>query len=501
MKQTLQLRLGQHLTMTPQLQQAIRLLQLSTLDLKQEIQDALESNPMLETEEDGGSSDGLNGSDLGELANGDSITLQGDERPSRNDANNEQAIDGEANSMPEELPVDSGWDDVYDSALPQLGSSAPGSESADSDYASQKRSGRSLQDYLLWQLNLTPFSDEDHAIASTIIDAIDENGYVSSDWDELCAGLENEEVGREEIEAVLHRIQQFDPPGVAARDPRECLLIQLAQYPAESPYLSSAIELIRDHFDLLAQQDVTQIKRKLKVSDQEMVEINRLIRSLTPRPGTLVSEIEPEYIIPDVFVSKREGSWLVELNPDATPKLRVNAEYAKLIRRADNSNDNTYMKNHLQEARWFIKSLVSRNETLLRVATKIVEFQRGYFEHGEEAMRPLVLRDIAEALEMHESTISRVTTQKYMHTPRGTLEFKYFFSSHVSTTGGGECSATAIRALIKKLVAAEKPNKPLSDNKIAGILADQGIKVARRTVAKYRESMAIPPSNERKRLV
>jgi RNA polymerase sigma-54 factor len=215
----------------------------------------------------------------------------------------------------------------------------------------------------------------------------------------------------------------------------------------------------------------------------------------------MVAETEPEYVIPDVFVTRREGVWHVSLNAEAAPKLRVNPDYARLIRRADNSDDNNYLKNHLQEARWFIKSLVSRNETLLRVATKIVELQRGFFEHGPEAMKPLVLRDIAEALELHESTISRVTTQKYMHTPRGTLEFKYFFSSHVSTAGGGECSATAIRALIKKLVAAEKPNKPLSDNKLASILADQGIQVARRTVAKYRESMAIPPSNERKRLI
>jgi RNA polymerase sigma-54 factor len=239
----------------------------------------------------------------------------------------------------------------------------------------------------------------------------------------------------------------------------------------------------------------------LKIDDEELVQIMQLIRSLNPRPGTMIAQSEPEYVIPDVFVSKRHGRWVVELNAETTPKLRVNNDYASLIRRADQSDDNTFLKNHLQEARWFIKSLQSRNETILRVASKIVEYQRGFFEHGEEAMKPLVLRDIAEALEMHESTISRVTTQKYMHTPRGTLEFKYFFSSHVSTSAGGECSSTAIRALIKKLIAAEKPNKPLSDNKIATLLSEQGIEVARRTVAKYRESMGIPPSNERKRLI
>ena len=285
------------------------------------------------------------------------------------------------------------------------------------------------------------------------------------------------------------------------RQPQECLLIQLGQLPEATPLLSQATALCRDHFNLLANQDQVQIKRRLKVDDGQLSEIMQLIRSLNPRPGTLIAQSEPEYVIPDIFVSKRNGRWTVELNIEATPKLRVNSDYASLIRRADQSEDNTFLKNHLQEARWFIKSLMSRNETILRVASKIVEYQRGFFEHGEEAMKPLVLRDIAEALEMHESTISRVTTQKYMHTPRGTLEFKYFFSSHVSTSAGGECSSTAIRALIKKLIAAEKPNKPLSDNKIATILSEQGIEVARRTVAKYRESMGIPPSNERKRLI
>jgi RNA polymerase sigma-54 factor len=278
-------------------------------------------------------------------------------------------------------------------------------------------------------------------------------------------------------------------------------LIQLRQLPDVTPYQPEAIEMCTRHFALLAGHDFGQLKRRMRLDDADLQRIVELLRSLHPRPGNQIAASEPQYVIPDVFVSKRGGSWLVELNPDATPRLRVNPDYAKLIRRADQSDDNTCLKNHLQEARWFIKSLTSRNETVLRVATKIVELQRGFFEHGEEAMKPLVLRDVAEALEMHESTVSRVTTQKYMHTPRGTFEFKYFFSSHVSTAGGGECSATAIRALIKKLIAAEKPNKPLSDNKLAQILGDQGINVARRTVAKYRESMGISPSNERKRLL
>jgi RNA polymerase sigma-54 factor len=358
-----------------------------------------------------------------------------------------------------------------------------------------------LQDHLLWQLNLTPFSALDNAIATAIIDAISADGYFVGNLQEIALSFQDEEVGVEEVEAVLHRIQAFDPPGVGAQSPQDCLLIQLRQLSEETPYLADAIRLCRHHFKLLASQDQAQIMRRLKVNEETLSGMIQLIRSLNPHPGSLIATSESQYVIPEVFVTKRNGRWLVELNSDATPKLRVNAEYANLIRRADQSADNTFLKNHLQEARWFIKSLMSRNETILRVASKIVEYQRGFFEHGEEAMKPLVLRDIAEALDMHESTISRVTTQKYMHTPKGTYEFKYFFSSHVSTDAGGECSSTAIRALIKKLVAAEKPNKPLSDNKIATILSEQGIKVARRTVAKYRESMGIPPSNERKRLV
>ena len=498
MKQTLQLRLGQHLTMTPQLQQAIRLLQLSTLDLKQEIQDALDSNLMLETEEDGIGREIENNSDK-QIVEASGAASE-EHLSSNNDTNNEQEINAEAGTIPEELPTDSGWEDVYDTVLP--GGSGQGlKEKVENDFQSLHHIAKTLHDHLTWQLNLTPFSDADLAIATAIIDGISEDGYLTTDLGDILNALNDEEIGLEEVEAVLHRIQQFDPSGVAARDPRECLLLQITQDQRPHPYKRHAIKLIKEYFELLAQQDHNKIRRKLKVSERELLEINRYIRSFNPRPGTSISESEPQYVTPDVFVNKKNGIWQVELNPESTPKLRINADYASLIRRSDSSSDNNYLKNHLQEARWFIKSLRSRNETLLKVATKIVEFQQAFFDQGEEAMRPLVLRDIAEALDMHESTISRVTTQKFMHTPRGTLEFKYFFSSHVSTDAGGECSATAIRALIKKLIAAEKPNKPLSDNKIAGIIADQGIKVARRTVAKYREAMAIPPSNERKRLV
>ncbi len=479
--------------MTPQLQQAIRLLQLSALDLSQEIQEALETNPLLDMEDE-----------FGQEAQSESGQERQKEAQEGNDPNNEREIQTDASQVTEDLPVDSEWTDVYDSYLPSSGGNA---ENTDNDYLAQRSGTLTLQDHLLWQINLTPFTPLDHTIATAIVDGINEDGYFNGDLEEIRHSLDNdsededERLSLEDVEAVLHRVQAFDPPGVAARDPRECLLIQLGQLPETTPHVAQAISLCRDHFNLLANQDQTQIKRRLKIDDGELSDIMQLIRSLNPRPGTLIAQSEPEYVIPDVFVSKRNGRWIVELNAESTPKLRVNSDYASLIRRADQSEDNTFLKNHLQEARWFIKSLMSRNETILRVASKIVEYQRGFFEHGEEAMKPLVLRDIAEALEMHESTISRVTTQKYMHTPRGTLEFKYFFSSHVSTSAGGECSSTAIRALIKKLIAAEKPNKPLSDNKIATILSEQGIEVARRTVAKYRESMGIPPSNERKRLI
>lgn len=496
MKPSIQLRLGTHLTMTPQLQQAIRLLQLSTLDLKQEIQDALDSNLMLETEEEGVRRDEA-ADDRRSAEDGSNSSAESGPNGT-NDPNNESEIQIESQVMPDDLPVDTVWDDIYDSVAP-VGSAPVGEDGQ--DFLSQQSSAESLQDYLLWQMRLSRFSPTDLAIAEAIIDGISDDGYLTTPLDDIVTAMDDEDVELAEVEAVLHRIQAFDPPGVAARDLRECLLIQLRQLTAqEYPWRDAALQLVGEHFEHLAQQDEQQMRRKLKLEADELGAVIHLIRSLNPRPGTSVSSQSPSYIEPDVFVYKHNNQWRVELNPEAAPRLRVNAEYANLIRRADNSADNVTMKNHLQEARWFIKSLQSRNDTLLRVASRIVEIQRNFFEYGEEAMKPLVLRDVAEALEMHESTISRVTTQKYMHTPRGTYEFKYFFSSHVSTVTGGEASATAIRALIKKLVAAEKPNKPLSDKKIADILADQGINVARRTVAKYRESMAIPPSNERRRL-
>ena len=305
----------------------------------------------------------------------------------------------------------------------------------------------------------------------------------------------------DEMEAVIKLVQSFDPPGVGARDLRECLLLQLEQLPPATERRTEAIELVRDHFELLASRDFAGLARRTQLTEGELIEVMTLVRSLNPRPGGSIDSGGIEYVEPDILVSKRRGRWTVELNRDSAPRVRINDGYAGMIRRGDTSADNQYLKDNLQDAKWFLKNLEYRNETLLKVASSIVERQVGFLERGEEAMQPLVLADIATAVERHESTVSRVTTRKYMETPRGIFELKYFFSSHVGTVNGGEVSSTAIRALIRKLTAQENPRKPLSDSKIAEVLRERDIKVARRTIAKYRESMSIPPSNERRRLV
>lgn len=487
MKLSLQLKLGQQLTMTPQLQQAIRLLQLSTLDLQQEIHQALESNPMLDLEE---SSDD---------------DRSPDDESSPNESTENQNLNSDESSwedqIPNDLSVDSNWDDIYPTA-----SSNYSSDNDSYDFESRNTAEETLQDHLMWQLNLTPMSDRDEAIAMAIIDAIDANGMLTVDLESIHAGFDpGLELELEEVLAVLHRIQQFDPVGVGYRNLAECLLIQLNQLENEArpELISNAKLIIREHLELLGHRDYAQLMRRTKLKEAELRDTIAVIEGLDPRPGSAISPPSTSYIVPDVIVTKQPdtGKWRVELNPDTAPKIRINDSYASLVKRADTSDDNNYMRDKLQEARWFIKSLQSRNETLMKVATRIVEHQKGFLEYGDEAMKPLVLHDIAEAVSMHESTISRVTTQKYMHTPRGIFELKYFFSSHVSTKGGGECSSTAIRAIIKKLIAAENARKPLSDSKITQLLEEKGINVARRTIAKYRESLSIPPSNERKRLV
>ncbi|MGY0217267.1 RNA polymerase factor sigma-54 [Endozoicomonadaceae bacterium StTr2] len=504
MKPSLVMKMGQQLTMTPQLQQAIKLLQLSTLDLHQEVQHALESNPMLELESEGLERDNQNNNDeaafdIPETPPNAPVDASAATTATTQETTTEPQPDSEwADKIPDELPVDTAWDDIY-----QPATSSSISEDREFDITARTGGQQSLRDHLEWQLNLIPLSEKDNLIGIAIIDDIDSRGYLASAVEQLAESFDPSlEIEPEEIEAVLKLVQQFDPPGIGGRDLQECLTLQLRQLPDDEPFKDIALTVTEKYLSLLGGRDYKQLLRKLRISEADLGAAVRLIQTLNPKPGTSIESDEPEYIIPDVVVKKqKEGFWTVELNGEAMPRLRINNDYASLIKRADSSRDNTYMKNQLQEARWLLKSLQSRNETLMKVATCIVEQQQAFLDYGEEAMKPMVLHDIAEAVGMHESTISRVTTQKYMHTPRGIFELKYFFSSHVSTSSGGECSSTAIRAIIKKLVAAENPKKPLSDNKIATLLSEQGIKVARRTIAKYRESMNIPPSNERKRLM
>ena len=477
MKQGLQLRLSQQLAMTPQLQQAIRLLQLSTLELQQELQQALESNPLLEQIDTHEEIDTRETQDSETLDTADAL---------------------EQKEMPEELPLDASWDTIYTAGTP---SGTSGDYIDDELPVYQGETTQTLQDYLMWQVELTPFSDTDRAIATSIVDAVDETGYLTVPLEDILESIGDEEIDIDEVEAVLKRIQRFDPVGVAAKDLRDCLLIQLSQFDKTTPWLEEARLIISDHLDLLANHDFRTLMRVTRLKEDVLKEAVNLIQSLDPRPGQSIQTGEPEYVIPDVLVRKHNGHWTVELNSDSIPRLQINQHYASMCNNARNDGDSQFIRSNLQDAKWLIKSLESRNDTLLRVSRYIVEQQQAFFEQGEEYMKPMVLADIAQAVEMHESTISRVTTQKYLHSPRGIFELKYFFSSHVNTEGGGEASSTAIRALVKKLIAAENPAKPLSDSKLTSLLSEQGIMVARRTVAKYRESLSIPPSNQRKQLV
>ncbi|EET4949903.1 RNA polymerase factor sigma-54 [Escherichia coli] len=477
MKQGLQLRLSQQLAMTPQLQQAIRLLQLSTLELQQELQQALESNPLLEQIDTHEEIDTRETQDSETLDTADAL---------------------EQKEMPEELPLDASWDTIYTAGTP---SGTSGDYIDDELPVYQGETTQTLQDYLMWQVELTPFSDTDRAIATSIVDAVDDTGYLTVPLEDILESMGDEEIDIDEVEAVLKRIQRFDPVGVAAKNLRDCLLIQLSQFDKTTPWLEEARLIISDHLDLLANHDFRTLMRVTRLKEDVLKEAVNLIQSLDPRPGQSIQTGEPEYVIPDVLVRKHNGHWTVELNSDSIPRLQINQHYASMCNNARNDGDSQFIRSNLQDAKWLIKSLESRNDTLLRVSRCIVEQQQAFFEQGEEYMKPMVLADIAQAVEMHESTISRVTTQKYLHSPRGIFELKYFFSSHVNTEGGGEASSTAIRALVKKLIAAENPAKPLSDSKLTSLLSEQGIMVARRTVAKYRESLSIPPSNQRKQLV
>ena len=493
MKQSLDLRLGQHLTITPQLQQAIRLLQLSSIELQQEIQQVLESNPLLEEKE------------LAEgVDNADTAAPEGaDDSETVNNEADEAQTAAEPTTDPEDSTTESDWAESFE--LP-IASHARTNSGTDDDFDVDGRNSLpvTLREHLLWQMQMTPFSAADRRIAEALIDAINEDGYLTLSLDDVQQILNNKEqpVELDEVQATLHQIQNFDPIGVGARTLAECLQLQLKALDPAVPNLKEAMALATDtHLALLGARDHVALRRALKFSPEALQAAIRLIQSLNPRPGAGIQSTASGYVVPDVIVKKIRGVWRAELNPDISPRLRINHHYERMIQRGNASSSNRYLQDHLQQARWFIKSLNSRNDTLLKVARTIVDRQRAFFDHGPEAMKPLVLHDIAEAVSMHESTISRVTTNKYMLTPRGIFELKYFFSSHVATADGGACSATAIRSMLKKMVGDESPSKPISDSKIAEILSRQGIHVARRTIAKYRELMNIPPSSQRKSLV
>ncbi|HEX6993203.1 MAG TPA: RNA polymerase factor sigma-54 [Gammaproteobacteria bacterium] len=477
LKPSLQLRLSQQLTMTPQLQQAIRLLQLPVMELQAQIQEALDQNVMLEIDEaataEAEAATPLDGEtvDVSELDSGG---------------------DDPADDYVEATVSESEWEDVQRTGP----SEAPRSNEPRQTFEYADRSNETLGDHLLWQLELERLDDRERAIGEAIIDAINDDGYLMDDLETIRETLAPDVIASvEEIEAVLAKIQRFDPVGCGARSVSECVLLQLEQLDPSTPGLELARAITAEHLELVAEHQYGALKRLLKASDGELEAALALVRSCHPRPGASVHAPAAEYVVPDVFVRRSDGHWVVELNGSIAPQLRVNQVYASSLGRGDEYD---VLRTLLQEARWLIRSLEIRNETLLKVAMTIVQRQTEFLEKGEEYMRPMVLRDVAEAIQMHESTVSRVTTGKYMHTPRGVFEFRYFFSSHLSSEDG-EQSSTAVRAKIRKLVAAEDPEKPLSDNQIARILSNEGIKVARRTIAKYREALNIPSSSDRKR--
>lgn len=501
MKPSLQLRISQQLALTPQLQQSIKLLQLSTLELNQEIERILLENPMLER--DGGDEDGEGGEggvSAGTLPEGPSGAGE-DFAPERASSGGEDEAPETAGvtDMPE--TIGEAYDAVSDDDIGEAaewrteGASRNGGDE-DPDFQEFQAAATSLRDHLLGQVALMPLSDRDRALVLLIIEALDDDGLLLQELEELLPLIPAEwEVELEELGIALRQVQNLDPSGVGARNLQECLLLQLRALPA-SETRRHATQIADGNLELLAARDFARLKRKLGCSDEALRAAQDMICSLNPRPGAQFAHTETRYVIPDVVVRKQRGVWTVGLNPEAMPRLRIHRVYADILQQ--NRGVSSSLSSQLQEAKWLIKNVQQRFDTILRVSQAIVDRQRQFFDHGEVAMRPLTLREIAEELELHESTVSRVTTQKYMASPRGVYELKYFFGSHVSTDTGGACSATAIRALIRQLVAAEDGKKPLSDARIAELLGQQGIVVARRTIAKYRESLNIPPVSQRK---
>ncbi len=481
MKHSLQLRLSQHLTLTPQLQQSIRLLQLSTLELDQEIERLLQDNPLLEREDRVIEQPHTPPSDGVTQSAGDSTDTPATTEP------DSSAPGEEATAF-----------DVMEGA--SYGSGSNSAESDDDDSMPIAEQPADLRAHLAAQMSLLHLSDRDRQLVSLLIDSLNDDGYLRQTLDEISTMLPPElEVAPEELSAALQHLQHLEPAGVGARDLAECLTLQLAALPDDTPHRSAAMDIVKNHLDSLAAKDFSRLKRVLKCDDNCLRSVQKLIVSLNPKPARDFSAEETRFVVADVIVRKIKGVWVAALNSDAMPRLRVNRLYADILQRNRGVNAQQ-LGSQLQEAKWLIKNVQQRFDTILRVSQAIVDRQRNFLEHGEVAMRPLVLREIADTLSLHESTVSRVTTQKFMHTPRGIFELKYFFGSHVSTEAGGSASSTAIRALIKQLVGAENTRTPLSDGQISELLGQQGIVVARRTVAKYRESMQILPVNLRKTL-
>ncbi len=488
MKPALQFRLHQQLTLTPQLQQAIRLLQLSQLELEAELRQIAESNPLLEFAED--SEDAAAAEDE-EAAPDYSVAAGSTTGSSSNESEGDEPGDWADGGGVAESPID------FSSS--SLGNSSSHGSRGDEEFEPQNAAPETLQQHLLWQLNMASFNSRQHLIATVLIDSLNADGYLTEGLEAVLAALPADlRASIEEVDAVRRQLQGFDPAGVGSLDLRDCLRVQLQQFDPATPQRELALRMVDGELELLARNDIARLARRLHASEDDVAAAAVLIRSLDPRPGAALDATPVEYVAPDVYALRDGSRWRVSLNLDAQPRLGLNQHYCGLIARA-RGEDASWMRGQLQEARWLIKSLESRAETLLKVAEAIVRRQSAFLDYGPEAMHPLVLREVAEEVGMHESTISRVTTRKYLHTPRGTFELKYFFSSGVSTEDGGSASATAIQAMLRKLIDAEDARKPLSDQALAEELQRKGIQVARRTVAKYREGLRIPSSSERQR--
>ncbi len=479
MKQSLQIKASQRLALTPQLQQAIKLLQLSSIELHTEIQNALETNPFLELDE----SENEEISDA--ISNLESIT------------NNN--VESTTENIPTELPIDCSWDAEYDTSF----NAKPAQEPTLNFTEFTKEKDKNLNDYLLEQILLSKLTKRDNYAASVIIESVDSNGYLTELNKNLLQTIQQEDpfYEQDEYNFILKLVQHLDPIGVASLGPSEAMCIQLNHLPKNTPFLHQALELLTNHLDILSNRNYAGIKKAMKVNENTLYGILDLIKTLNPRPGNIIDSSETTYVVPDVYITKRNNKWSAELNTDISPNLIINSFYKNLINNTNSKKDTVFLKNNFNDAKWFIKSVQGRNETLINVAKSIVEKQQSFMDFGDIKMKPLILKNIADELGINESTVSRITSNKYMRTPKGVYELKYFFSSHISSHNGHDFSALAVKEMIKNFIKNENISKPLSDNKLAQLLNEKDLDIARRTVAKYREQLNIPPSNERKQVL